>query len=113
MQIRGKRFLRIHLTVLGVAAVYYILPFGCPVKYFLHFECPTCGMTRAMLSLLKGDIAGYFSYNPAALPFLLVLLFAVHKDLLPFKPKTKNAVLIIGTIGVVIVYFLRLFLCKK
>ena len=102
-----KRFVTVHLTAATVAAVYVLLPIKCPIKYFLHFDCPTCGMTRAMLSLFKGDIAGYMRFNPMALPFLLVLLFALHAKLFPFKPAVKNAVIIIGAVCTFAVYLLR------
>ena len=89
-----KKVILVHLTAAAVTAVYVLSPIKCPVKYFLHFDCPTCGMTRAMISLLRGDIAGYVYFNPMALPFLLILLFALHARLFPFKPAVKNAVII-------------------
>ena len=57
MKISVKRFLGIHLSVVAAVVIYLLLPIKCPVKYFLHFDCPTCGMTRAMFSLFKGDFA--------------------------------------------------------
>ena len=104
-----KRFLRIHIAVLAAVAVYIILPIKCPIKYFLHFDCPTCGMTRAMFSLFKGDIASYISFNPMALPFLLLLLFAVHGELFPINKKARNIIIVTGTLCVLFVYIFRTF----
>ena len=103
-----KKFIYIHSAAALGVAVYVLLPIKCPVKYFFHFDCPACGMTRAMLSLFRGDIAGYMRFNPMALPFLLVLLFALHRDLFPFKPAIKNAVVIIGSAYTFAVYLLRI-----
>lgn len=109
MKISVKRFLRIHLAVLAAVAVYMLLPIKCPIKYFLHFDCPTCGMTRAILSLFRGDIASYMDFNPMALPFLILLLFAVHSGLFPMCKRLKNGIIIAGTLCVLFVYIFRIF----
>ena len=36
------------------------------------FRCPTCGMLRALLELLEGDISSYINYNAMALPVAIV-----------------------------------------
>lgn len=58
----------------------------CILKYFkmtcifykiTSVPCPTCGMTRAMKSLVKGNFKKYCEYNVMALPvsvaFFLIL----------------------------------------
>lgn len=102
-----KKLVTVHLTVAAVTAVYVLLPIKCPIKYFLHFDCPTCGMTRAMLSLFKGDLSGYMRFNPMALPFLLVLLFAFHAKLFQIKPAVRNSVIIIGAVCTFAMYLVR------
>lgn len=109
MKISVKRFLGIHLPVLAAITIYLILPIKCPIKYFLHFDCPTCGMSRAMFSLLRGDFPSYMSFNPMALPFLLILLFGLHGRLFPINNKIKNSIVIIGTVCVVFVYIMKTF----
>jgi len=45
----------------------------CPLKYFTGIDCPGCGMTRAMYSLMHGDLISAMSHNllfVLALPFL-------------------------------------------
>lgn len=109
MKISVKRFLGIHLSVLCAVVIYLALPIKCPVKYFFNFDCPTCGMTRAMLSLFRGDFAAYMRFNPMALPFLIILLFGLHGRLFPINKKLKNSIIIIGVLCVVLVYILRTF----
>jgi hypothetical protein len=49
----------------------------CPLKAMTGLDCPGCGMTRAVYSLLHGDLAGAVSHNLlliVALPVLAVLL---------------------------------------
>ena len=109
MKISVKRFLGIHLPVFAAIIFYLALQIKCPIKYFFHIDCPTCGMTRAMLALFRGDFASYMSFNPMALPFLLILLFGLHGRLFPINKKLKDSIIIIGTVCVVFVYILRTF----
>ena len=109
MKISFKRFLGIHLSALAAVFIYIALPIKCPIKYFLHFDCPTCGMTRAMFSLFRGDFVSYMHFNPIALPFLLILLFGLHRRLFPINKKLKDSIIIIGVLCVVLVYILRTF----
>lgn len=109
MKISVKRFLGIHLPVLAAITIYLALPIKCPIKYFLHIDCPTCGMTRAMFSLFRGDFASYIRFNPMALPFLLILLFGLHGRLFPINNKLKNSIIIIGVLCVIFVYIMKTF----
>lgn len=68
------RYVQILKIFLLLAAVTVVLDIGCPIKRVTGFDCPTCGMTRAMLSLLHGDWKGYCIYNKMALPVLLAVL---------------------------------------
>ena len=92
----------------AVVAAYIFLPFGCPIKYFLHINCPACGSTRALVALLKGDTASYFFYNPIALPLLLIVLFALHKELFGLSRRTESLILIPSAAVVIVVYIFRL-----
>ena len=50
----------------------------CPFLYLFGFPCPTCGVTRAIISLLKLDFKGYFFYQPMALPLVICALLMLH-----------------------------------
>ena len=49
-------------------------PVVCPLRRWTGVPCATCGMTRAAACLVRGDLAGAFGYNLAAIP---VALFAL------------------------------------
>lgn len=49
----------------------------CLVKIATGRPCPACGMTRASLRLLHGDLHGSFALHPLALPSALALALAV------------------------------------
>ncbi len=38
----------------------------CPSRRLLGLPCPGCGMTRALVALLAGDLAGAFALHPWA-----------------------------------------------
>jgi hypothetical protein len=50
----------------------------CPLKRLTGFPCPTCGSTRAFLSLARGNFATAWTFNPlAAVMFSLLGLYAL------------------------------------
>ena len=53
------------------------IPFFCPFKSLTGIPCPGCGMTRAMLSITKGDFRGAFGYNPFSFFLLFMVVFSV------------------------------------
>lgn len=47
----------------------------CPFAILFGFPCPACGLTRAGLLLLRGDLAGAFRMHPAIFPWAAFLLY--------------------------------------
>jgi hypothetical protein len=90
------------------------LPIFCPFKALTGIPCPGCGMTRAILSMAKGDFHGAVGHNP----FSFFLLFMVIISVVPMKyigrlpsaaPVVMNYFLIAALIAVVIFWiFYRL-----
>jgi hypothetical protein len=104
------------ITVLHVTGVYSVdriggaIPFFCPFKALTGIPCPGCGMTRAMLSITKGDFHGAFGYNP----FSFFLLFMVVVSVLPGKqaeklpsiaPVIMNYFFVVTLVGVLFYWF--------
>lgn len=48
----------------------------CPVKLLTGLDCPSCGVQRALHSLLTGDIIGALHYN-LFIPFSLLYLLGM------------------------------------
>ncbi len=48
--------------------------FTCLFKAHLGIECPGCGTQRALIALLKGNLAESVHYHAALIPFLATLL---------------------------------------
>jgi hypothetical protein len=66
---RGVLGLGVIVCGAGVAAV---LPL-CPLANLTGWPCPSCGLTRAVLALVQGDVAGALALHPLALPVLMLL----------------------------------------
>jgi hypothetical protein len=57
----------------------------CFTKSIFHIECPGCGMQRAVIALLRGDLAESIRLHPAAIPTLAMLVFLVVHLVLKLK----------------------------
>lgn len=51
------------------AAGAWFLP-PCPLRALTGLECPGCGSTRAVHSLLRGDLGGALAFNPLLVVYL-------------------------------------------
>ena len=81
---QARRALIAAALVAGGALFVRLGPPVCPTALFLGIPCPGCGLTRATLALLHGDIAGALRFHP--LVFVLAPLFgyAVAKSLFDY-----------------------------
>ena len=65
--------LRSHVVRIAVVLAYALI-IGCPIRWLTGISCPFCGMTRAHLLFLTGDISGAFAMHsliPLGVPFVL------------------------------------------
>lgn len=74
------------LTVLAGIMLFYVAleaaGVTCPIKYLTGVSCAGCGMSRAWLALLRGDLVAAFAYHPLVLlPVPAALLFLLRKRL--------------------------------
>ena len=80
--------LRIILYIIIIVALIIlrytnILNFGCYVYNTTGIQCPTCGFTRALLSILDFDILSAIEYNAFfTLVFFPVFLFLSVQDII-------------------------------
>lgn len=95
--------LRDRRVALGVMAVTAVQVAGiasggggwpCPLKSALGIPCPGCGLTRATVSLLRGDFAASFSLHAFAPVLLLSLAALAFAGLLPAARRETFASLV-------------------
>jgi hypothetical protein len=48
----------------------------CLTRRILHLPCPSCGSTRSIISLLRGDFTGAMKINPAGYLIALIMVLA-------------------------------------
>jgi hypothetical protein len=46
----------------------------CLIKHVTNIPCPSCGSTRSILSLIKGNLIQAFSINPIGILIALILI---------------------------------------
>jgi hypothetical protein len=87
--------------------------YRCIFKMTTGIPCPTCGMTRAYLSLLRLDLQSAFYYHPL---FWVVPpaagLFLIKKGRFA-RPKFRIIAVILILAVFVLVYLLRLFVFSE
>ncbi|HZK38609.1 MAG TPA: DUF2752 domain-containing protein [Clostridia bacterium] len=87
---------------------------GCPTKRFFGISCPACGMGRAHMAILHGDIRGAFAAHPLfwlAIPLIFLFL---HSNVFNFHI-SKKALTVIGIASIIVllvVYLLRVFVFR-
>lgn len=92
----------------SLLALFYLLKIPCLFQYFFRIPCPGCGMTRALLSLLRLDLNSAFHYHPMvwSLPFLGVYL--LKNGGLFQNPKTSRFFWVFVGAGFFFVWIVRL-----
>ena len=78
------RIIKKHLFIFAVIGIYFFLiaifDITCPIRYITKVPCPTCGMTRAMMSLIRLDFKGYAEYNVMAFFMITAVMLLIHRD---------------------------------
>ena len=98
-------------ALVGIALLYLLMESAgitCPIRFLTGISCAGCGMSRAWLSLLRGDLSGAFHYHPlfwAVVPGAALLLF---RRLIP--ERTFRGCLAVLCASFLIVYLVRLLL---
>lgn len=109
-----KKLLVVHLSVVLIIIAYYALLYlldaTCLIRAITFHPCPTCGMTRAFLSLLRFDLEGYFYYNPATIACVVAILLGAHKKSISGRVSSRvvDYSIIALTLGILAVYIVRL-----
>lgn len=101
------------MFLIPIFILYLILNFfgiGCPIKWFTGISCPSCGMTRAVLSIMKFDFKMALYYHPLFWLIIPSVLFIIHAKKPIFGNKNYQLIfLAVLTAVIMTVYFIRLF----
>lgn len=102
MKIRVKNL----IMLIAAVFIFYFLGSGCPQQALFGISCLGCGMTRAYIQLLHGNVKGAFFYHPAfwSVPIAAIVLFFHNK----IPKKLFYAILIFIFLFFLFVYLYRL-----
>ena len=103
--------LKIILLFVGSCAIIHFFGITCIVYYLTKIPCPTCGMTRALFSLIIGDIQGYIQYNAMALPVALVFLGELFHKRFACYQIVLHGITLLVLVGNLVYYTVRLYHC--
>ena len=84
----------------------------CPAVLITGFPCPGCGMTRALLCVLRLDFKGAWSMHPFIYPIiLLAVLFCFCRYIMENKGmKLLFALVIIIAVAMIAFYIWRMYM---
>ena len=103
-----RTIIKKHFLILAAGTLYFLmcrlLDITCPIKALFGIKCPTCGMTRAIISLLRGNITMYFKYNPFAVPCLFSVLWLIHRKV--FRAKKACDILAVSFLLINFIYYI-------
>ena len=84
-----------------------VLDIGCPFLFLFKIPCPTCGVTRAILAFLRGDLKSYLRFQPMAIPLLFAVWLALHQRLFSQKRMVWSIVFSIVVFNLIL-YLVRI-----
>lgn len=97
------------LTVGGL--ILFTAVAGCPLKTLTGIPCPACGMTRACLYALTGDLDKALAFHPLffTAPWILWLMYAETVKP-PVKKRRLHVQLVILAGAMVLIWLERIWL---
>ncbi len=81
---RKLAFVLVGATGLQIALVSLKLPaWECPILHLTGVPCPGCGLTRAIMLLLQGDVYASIKFHAFAPIFLIAIVLVALTAILP------------------------------
>lgn len=106
-----KTRLLLCFLILVTYAFLSLFHIGCPIKYFSGISCPGCGMSRAVLAVLRLDFEAAFYYHPLfLLTPIMFLLFLFEFFIHPMLYKITWVLIIVLFL---LTYFYRLIVTRN
>ena len=105
-QVRGRDLRIAGVGLVAVAALWRLSPVHppllCPLRTATGIPCPFCGMTRAVVAAVHGDLLGSLRFNPGG---VFVLALAVYVIVRARLPRARAPVwLVFGVLGALWAY---------
>lgn len=89
--------------------IWYRLEFPCIPRVLTGIPCPTCGLTRAWLCVLRLNIRGAFFQYPMFWSIPVLVLYLLFDGRLFRNPKLNNWLLGLMLAGILLTWLARIF----
>ncbi len=123
-QMRSEKFKAEFIKFIKKYAVWFIIIIGymiiaqivtgttCLIKSTIGVPCPGCGMTRATLELLSGNISAALHYHPLVVFFYpaVIVLFLLWKFCRKSHPRAVMMFAMFFVVVFITVYVIRLII---
>ncbi len=78
----------------------------------IGMDCPGCGMQRAFIALLKGDLIESIKLNASLIPFLITIFYATGHLFFSFRNGARYIVIsvIVTTLILMVNFVIKLIL---
>lgn len=106
-----KKYVKLLIPLSLIALVYlvfHLMGIGCPIKFVTGVSCPGCGMSRACLSLISGDISDAFRFHPLFWIVPLFPLLYVLRETGKFPKKAYDICMIVICVIFLAVWIVRM-----
>lgn len=106
---KGKGIFKIIAFVI-VSGIILLVFYHCPFLYFFGIPCPGCGMTRALLSMIRLDFKEAFYYHPLFVMVIIAAIYVLLKQTgkVRMSKTAENKLLLAICILFIAVYIIRL-----
>ena len=98
------------LAYLAFIAVLYAFQVPCFFLQLFRQPCPGCGMTRAYVALLQGEVLGAFHWHPMFWTVPVIYLFILFDGRLFRSRGLNTTVLILLGLGFLLTWLWRMIL---
>lgn len=92
------------VMIIALMAIYKLIK--CPVRFLSGIPCPGCGMTRAVIALLRLDFREAYLYHPLVFAIPAVAIWALASKHL--SKRLNSALTVFCLIILAAVYFVRI-----
>lgn len=96
----------LHLILLFLLMALFYYRHGCPLRFFTGICCPGCGMTRALIALLRLDFSLALEMHPLVLLIPIAVIIYLLRKRIP--KKVLNTLCISALALMLTVYIIRL-----
>ncbi len=94
-------------AVYGIILLIYIIvltafDIHCPFADIIGIKCPTCGASRALVSLLTLDFQSYYSYHPLAIPLVVSVWIMINIEYFKHKIAATSVAIFVVSLNFIL-----------